>query len=121
MAEKVLCGPGPVGPFPQFLLHPGETATVRIDVNSGTGANQWDNKDAQGNYTALVDLQVNRSDDGGNVFVQETLAQIVGGTRNKAGELPAIAISNSFVGDRHYNVKFTLNKEMPFGLKKEMP
>ena len=120
--EKVAQGPGPVGPSPSFQLHAGESAVARITANTGTGANQFDNLDGDGNPTLIVDVLIQISNDGGETWTFESLAQVIGGSREHGGpKLPAQSINNTEVGDRIYRVTYTLNKNLPIGCVWETP
>ena len=119
--EKVSQGPGPIGPSPGFLLHAGESAFARITANLGTGVNQFDHFDGDGNFTLLCDLLAQRSDDGGQTWVFESLAPIVGGSRTKDGKFPGQTVNNTHGADRLYRVTLTPNKELPIGCNWETP
>lgn len=108
--ERIVQGPGPIGPSPGFLLHAGESATVRIVVME----NAWDD-------TVLLDLLVERSDDGGSTWHQESLSQVVGGSHSRDGSLPSQAVNNTYGADRLYRATMTLNSELSIGLDWENP
>lgn len=102
--EKVSQGPGIIGPSNSYLLHAGGSATVTVDV----GPAAWVN-------TVLVDLLVERSDDGGENWNNESFAQIVGGSHSKDGSLPSQVINNPSNGDKSYRVTITLNSKLNIG------
>ena len=113
--EKVVLGPGRIGPSPGFLLHAGEQATVRLNITDKA----WDATTGEGEPAILVDILIERSDDGGESYSYDGVAQMVGGGRTKDGQLPAMTLRNTYGEDRIYRVTATLNSRLSFGINWE--
>lgn len=115
--EKVTLGPGTVGPSPGFVLHPGQEATVRINIQDKA----WDAKTGDQQPSVFLDILIQRSDDGGETYNHHGYVQMVGGGRTKDGQMPAITVRNDYGDDRLYRATLTVNSRVSLGLNWEQP
>ena len=119
--EKGDYGVGPIGPSVTILLHSGEAGTLRMLANSGTGNNQWDHVDANGDFDLIVEVLVEMSDNG-QTWVSHSESIVVGGSHvRNTTVLPGVEIRNLNPGDQRYRVTYNANKSLPLGCNLETP
>ncbi len=88
MLERIVQGPGEIGPSPGFSLSSGSSANVRINAVAA----DWDQL-VSGVPKITLDLVIEKSSDGGVSYDPDPPTNFIGTSRNRDGSFPFVMVS----------------------------